>query len=646
MDARVGHLCRAVCALVGAALEVANRAGPSVAAPLLTVTVIHAGSLAGEVQALSVDVLCDSCELPTEPADLAALLTSTMASTEASGLGDATPLVAMLAHSGVERLDMHVLSSSLLLRNLQLFVPATAATDVPVAPVLLPAASVPKPDDMSGGGFRADLLLARQADLCVPGTAMFDALKSILQRTALLLPFCDLSLVLEAAAADGSAAGGVVANQCVHVHRGDQGDTPLPDRLASILDGGAHVSAGSEARVPVIAAVGCARDALSVRGGSLVWAVDVLLVCQPRPLADTDDPGLAQPQEAAVVLVCQHAVQSSVMCDAMLATLRSKRLARELWTLCGVRISPAAGAHVGIAFKASQAGAPLPHTLVIHFTCTPHNKDGTMAWPRRTVAPLSAARRRKMVCAALLGAFHHLKEQCRHAPLVGLPSLASPFEQALRAQGLPAAGTAIARILGAGPAAHLAAALLDRWSPAARADGGQPAGDAASNQPPSPPSLAQAVTAALLDALDAACCPAAVTATVMAAAVTPPVVAEDAAPSIDGSRRRQREDADEDDMPDSEQLPTVSPKRHGAAVRPTEEQVGVAVDSPPQDAWWPLADLAASPPRTVCGDPEQPAEGRRLRKAPEEEQMPSAPIAGDSARSQTLLSDDGGDWYL
>ena len=615
MDARVGHLCRAVSALVGAALEVANRAGPSSAAPLLTVG-IQVGSLAGEVQALSVDVLCDSCELPTEPADLAALLTSVTAVAEAllttSGLCDATPFVAMLTRAGVERLDMHVLSSSLLLSNLQLFVPATAATDVPVAPVLLPAASVPKPDDMSGGGFRADLLLARQADLCVPGTAMFDALKSILQRTALLLPFCDLSLVLEAAAADGSAAGGVVANQCVHVHRGDQGDTPLPDRLASILDGGAHVSAGSEARVPVIAAVGCARDALSVRGGSLVWAVDVLLVCQPRPLADTDDPGLAQPQEAAVVLVCQHAVQSSVMCDAMLATLRSKRLARELWTLCGVRISPAAGAHVGIAFKASQAGAPLPHTLVIHFTCTPHNKDGTMAWPRRTVAPLSAARRRKMVCAALLGAFHHLKEQCRHAPLVGLPSLASPFEQALRAQGLPAAGTAIARILGAGPAAHLAAALLDRWSPAARADGGQPAGDAASNQPPSPPSLAQAVTAALLDALDAACCPAAVTATVMAAAVTPPVVAEDAAPSIDGSRRRQREDADEDEMP--EQLPTVSPKRNAAAVRPTEEQVGAAVDSPPQDAWWPPADMATSPPRTVCGDPP--------------------------------LDDDGGDWFL
>ena len=292
MDARVGHLCRAVSALVGAALEVANRAGPSGAAPLLTVG-IQVGSLAGEVQALSVDVLCDSCELPTEPADLAALLTSATAVAKAllttSGLCDATPFVAMLTRAGVERLDMHVLSSSLLLSNLQLFVPATAATDVPVAPVLLPAASMPKHDDMSGGGFRVDLLLARQTDLCVPASAMFDALKGILQRTALLLPYCDLSLVLEAASADGSATGGAVEHQsrCAHVHRGDQGDTPLPDRLASILDGGAHVSVGAEARVPVIAAVGCARDALAVKGGSLVWAVDMLLVCQPRPVADT-----------------------------------------------------------------------------------------------------------------------------------------------------------------------------------------------------------------------------------------------------------------------------------------------------------------------------------------------------------------------
>jgi hypothetical protein len=643
MDGRVGHLCRAVCALVAAALEVANRAGHSGSGPLLTVG-IQVDSL-GEVEALSVDVLCDSCVLPTEPADLVALLTASIAVADASGSSDATPFVATLMRAGVDRLDMHVLSSSPLLSNLQLFVPA-GSSDVPVAPVLLPAASVPKPVDMSGGGFRVDLLLARQApdpaggsDPCLPGTAMFDALTGILRRTALLLPFCDLSLVLEALG--GSATGGIVANQSVHVHRGDQGDTPLPDRLACILDGGAHVAAGSQARVPVIGAVGSATDA--VKGVALVWAVDVLLVSQPLLASDTDDPGHAQPQEAAVVLLCQHAVQPFGMSDAMLAALRSKRLATELWTLCGVRISPAAGAHAGIVFKASQAGAPLPHTLVFHITCTPHNKDGTTAWPRRAVAPLSAARRRKMVCAALLGAFHHLKEQCRHAqaPLVGsshgFPSLASPFEQALRAHGLPAAATAVARILGAGPAAeHLTAALVHRCSPAgARAESGDavsPAADAAAMQLPPQLSLAQAVTAALLDALDAACCPTAVTATATVAVHAPPIAAEDAAPSIDRGRRRQRENADE--MPDS----TASPKRHAgvAAARPTQDQAEAAPDSPLQDPWWPT-DLTTSPTLTACGDPEPDSE------AP----MPmSAPIAGDSPQAQTLQDDDDGDWFL
>lgn len=635
MDARVGHLCRAVSVMAGAALEVANRADPCSAAPLLTVGVQVDGP-AGDVHALSVDVLCDSCaELPTEPAGLVALLTAAMVVAEASGVSDVADagaaFVAMLMNAGVEVLELHVSSSSLLLNHHQLFVPATASPDVPLAPVLLPAASVPKPEDMTGGGFRVDLLLARQLgdassgpDPSVPGPAMFDALKGILERTALLLPYCDLSLALEAR--DGCAPGRTIA-----VHRGDQGDTPLPDRLSSVLDGGGHVSVGSEARLPVIAAVGSAADALAVRGGSLLWAVDVLLVCRPQPVAGTDAPGHALPQEADVVLICQHAVQTTGVSDGVLATLRSKRLAAELWTLCGVHINTEGGALAsGMTFKASQAGAPLPHKLVIHVTCTPHNKDGTTAWPRRAVAPLSAARRRKMVCAALLGAFHKLKEQSA--------ALTSPFEQTLRAQGLPAAATAIARILGTGQAAHLAAALVDRLAPAPAGAHADPStADAAADQlpPPLPPSLAQAVTAALLDALDSACCPKTVTATVPQVAVhAPPAAAEDAdegrhhaVQPVDGMRRRQREESDGDEVPVS----TALPKRHAAS---SDGQAGAAVESPPQDAWWLPADPTTSPTRTVLGEPN------------ESDLTPLALAASPIAPAQTLPDDGGGDWFL
>jgi len=419
-----------------------------------------------------------------------------------------------------------------------MLVEATPGDNLTPTLPLLSNGTIVKPDGMLGSaGFRVDLLFTDGTSNINAADAR-DVAIAVMKSTSLLLPpcdmhvFCDRDMVVEdtAPAFVYSASGNSMA---------------LPGRLARVMhDDAAH---------PLITAVGSASLGGTSKAAP-VWNADVLLV--------SDASQLQSAQHTPVpILVFLHSTLQRKGGFAMdsLRAVQSKRFAEQLKSLCGVSLLLAADAtscitHAGMmsvqhAAADAQGQAPLPTTIVAHFTAS-DGVTGQAHWKRRSPAPSSARRRRRLLSSALFMAFDDLKQQSG-----GL--LATTFEQLLRCHGLPAAATAIARILSAGGPhmQQLSVALVERAAQPPMAveavDAAELFGDnahATALLVDSPPPLDHVVTTALLHALDVSIRPKNVSQRVMGDGNESAHVGDEATePAASGKPRRKRRQREVED---------------------------------------------------------------------------------------------------
>lgn len=483
---------------VGSAAGAGDDAGIGVGAgvsALVTVRVTEATTLAlsGEraVACVGVDVLGQTCgALPGDSMSLLSALTG-YTRTHAEW-------ATSLSRAGIRRLDIRTAGKDdAAIRCYAMLVPSTdtiereveKAEGKPWQAPLIAVAGVPKPEEMCGGGFQIELHLSSASDddeaaPALTSAACVNALEVLVRASALLLPACDVQLVLAGAEAENEQSEQPTERIIVALS-GVSSALPLLERMLRVQNlwrppAAVEDEAMDAAAPTVLVASGQASEVFGTGNKRVTWSVDVLLVHRAREVPTPPTVDAMDVAKANAALPGARVVGASLFCFnqssllhtpqvGVLGALRAKSTAADLKEAFGLMvrgcdvqseeeaINHSAGACALLRYAQgtdADAVTVRPETMVVHRRCF------TLQGGALSIAGAALGRNNeaRLFKAALMRALMALKAASGGA-------LASPFERGLHSHGLPALSRAMSRIMlgGPSPSMHeLAAALVQR----------------------------------------------------------------------------------------------------------------------------------------------------------------------------------------